>query len=152
MRAVRVAVVLVTAVVAAAGVSAWGDQSYGAGVKLTKATSIKALYEKPESFVGKTVRIDGVVTAVCEEMGCWLAIGDPNHQDQAVRFKVVDEGKIVFPMTAKGRRASAEGEFVKLTAADKDGQEAAGEHKKQQPTASEFGQKYQVKITGAIVK
>ena len=50
-------------------------RKYGAGVTLTKATPISELYASPEKFVGKTVRVDGVVTAVCTEMGCWLAIG-----------------------------------------------------------------------------
>ncbi len=37
-----------------------GEDKYGKGVSLTEATSIKALYETPDKFVGKTIRIDGI--------------------------------------------------------------------------------------------
>jgi len=29
-----------------------------------------------EEFIGKTVRIDGVVPAVCDKMGCWMDLPD----------------------------------------------------------------------------
>ena len=57
----------------------------GAGVTLKEATSIAALVETPAAYVGKTVRIDGVATAVCQEMGCWLAVAaenDPGGDEQ----------------------------------------------------------------------
>ena len=73
MRCVAVAVV---GLVAAAPAGGQEDEKFGKGVTLTEATPIKALYETPDKFVGKTIRIDGVVTAVCEEMGCWMALGE----------------------------------------------------------------------------
>ena len=83
----------------------------GAGVSLTDATPIKALVNHPEAFVGKTVRIDGVATAVCEDMGCWLAISTGDAKDaDTIRVKVED-GVIKFPVTAKGKQISAEGVF-----------------------------------------
>jgi hypothetical protein len=51
-------------------------RKFGKGVTLKEATPLKALFETPEKFVGKTIRIDGVVTAVCAEMGCWMALGE----------------------------------------------------------------------------
>ena len=57
-RVVRLAVL--GAFVAAAAVMAAGEEKFGKGVTLTDATPIKALYEKPADFVGKTIRIDGV--------------------------------------------------------------------------------------------
>ena len=128
------------------------DQTLGAGVKLAEATPIAALYKNPEQFVGKTVRLDGLVTAVCQEMGCWMALADSAESSQTVRFKVDHEGAITFPVTARGKRASAEGVFQRIDAADKEGNEAAKEQLAAQPTASDFGKKYQVKVTGAILK
>jgi hypothetical protein len=146
-----VAVGLVGALSMAALVAS-GDQTFGAGVKLTEVTAIKALYESPERFIGKTIRIDGVVSAVCEEMGCWIALATKDRPDEAVRFKV-DEGKgVVFPMSAKGRAASAEGVFEKIAAGDKDANEAAQEQAAKQPKAPEFTKTYQVKATGAVVR
>ncbi len=117
------------------------ETTYGAGVKLATATSIKDLYASPEKFVGKTVRVDGVVTSVCTEMGCWLAIGATDNPDQAVRFQAEHDGKIVFPISLKGKPASAEGVFVKIDANNKEANEAA-----------DFGKKYQFQVTGAVAQ
>ncbi|HEX7779340.1 MAG TPA: hypothetical protein VF424_08890, partial [Vicinamibacterales bacterium] len=67
-------------------------QTLGAGVKLTEPTPIATLYANPDRFVGKIIRLDGVVTAVCEEMGCWMALGDSAESAQTVRFKVNHDG------------------------------------------------------------
>ena len=126
--------------------AAGSDEKLGAGVTLEKATPIKALYDKPQEFVGKTIRIDGVVTAVCESMGCWMAMAADDKATETVRFKVDHEGGIVFPLKAKGRKASAQGVFERI--ADAEGHEAAQEDKK----TSEFGKTYQIKATGAVLR
>ena len=128
------------------------EETFGTGVKLTEATAIKDLYASPEKYVGKTVRLDGIVTAVCQEMGCWLAIAPAGNEDQAVRFKVEDGGPIKFPIALKGRKARAEGVFEQINAGDEHGKEAAGEHAKSQPGAADFGKRYQVKATGVVVQ
>lgn len=149
---IRTGVSLVLALaVMAVGSSAAGTK-FGAGVKLASATAVKDLYASPEAFVGKTVRIDGVVTAVCDEMGCWMAIASPDNADQAVRFKVDHDAGIVFPVSLKGKMASAEGVFEKIAAGDKEANEAAGEHAASQPKAADFGKRYQIKATGAEEK
>ena len=44
------------------------------GVQTLKdATPIADVVKSPKDFVGKTIRVDGVATAVCEAMGCWMA-------------------------------------------------------------------------------
>ena len=121
-------------------------------MKLTEVTSIQKLYEHPESFLGKTVRIDGVVVSVCEEMGCWIAIGDPDAADYAVRFTIEHNKGIVFPMTAKGKKASAEGVFVKATAGDSEAADAANGLKAKHPKAAAFIRQYQIKATGTVVR
>jgi len=141
---------LVVLVAVAFGVGLRAETRFGAGVSLTKATPISELYASPEKFVGKTVRVDGVVTAVCTEMGCWLAIGASNDPDQAVRFQAEHDGKIVFPISLKGQKASAEGVFVKIGAGDQEARDAAGEHAHAQPKAAEFGNRYQFQVTGAV--
>ena len=143
-------VVPVVLAVMAFGVGLRAETKFGAGVKLAKATPISELYASPEKFVGKTVRIDGVVTDVCTDMGCWLAIGATNNPDQAVRFQAEHDGKIVFPLSLKGQKASAEGVFVKIAAGDHEAKEAAAEHAHSQPKAAEFGNRYQFQVTGAV--
>jgi hypothetical protein len=123
------------------------ETKLGAGVSLDTATPIESIVAKPEDFVGKTLRIDGVVTAVCEHMGCWMAIASSDKADApTIRLKVED-GVIVFPVTAKGKHASAQGTFEAV--ADAESKEAAGEHAKHDAKAS--GQ-YQIRATGAVVR
>jgi hypothetical protein len=152
LHGVRRVVAVVAVGLSVAAVSAFGDQTFGAGVKLSDTTAIKALYESPEKFIGKTIRIDGVVSAVCEEMGCWLALATVEKPDQTVRFKVDEGGGIVFPVSAKGKKASAEGVFQKIAATDKDAVEAAKEQTAKQPAAPAFTQTYQVKATGVVIR
>ncbi|HXT68645.1 MAG TPA: DUF4920 domain-containing protein [Vicinamibacterales bacterium] len=151
----RVAVLSALAVVVVSATPARpnnDDEKFGKGVSLKDSTSIKALYETPEKFVGKTIRIDGVVTAVCEEMGCWMALGEKAGAENTVRLKVDHDAGIVFPLAAKGKEASAEGVFEKIAAGDKEAKEAAAEHAGHAKAGEDFGKKYQLKATGAVVK
>jgi hypothetical protein len=123
------------------------ETKLGSGVSLKESTSINALVERPKDFVGKTLRVDGVATAVCTHMGCWMAVAaEGNEQGPTVRLKV-DDGVIVFPVSAKGKKVSAEGVFEAVGGAA-ESQEAAAEHAKADPKAS---QQYQLKATGAII-
>ena len=139
---------------------AGGETRLGTGVTLKDSTPIKSILEQPATYVGKTIRIDGVATAVCAHMGCWMAVaaeglegpgasGGPGGNGPAptIRLKV-DDGVIVFPVSAKGRKVSAEGVFEALGGAG-DSRDAAQEHATHDPKAS---QSYQLKATGAIIQ
>jgi hypothetical protein len=124
-----------------------GETKLGTGVSLKEVTEIKALVEQPAAYVGKTLRVDGVATAVCAHMGCWLAVAVPGDEGGAtVRLKV-DDGVIVFPVTAKGRKVSAEGVF-EIVGNTGDAKDASEEHAKHDAGAS---RQYQLKATGAII-
>jgi hypothetical protein len=141
--------VMAAAVIALGTIVAAEETKLGTGVSLKEATPIKALIEKPADYAGKTVRIDGVATAVCEEMGCWMAVAatdDP--KGPTVRLKVED-GVIKFPMSAKGKPVSAEGVFEEIQSTDEHANEAAGEHAKHDAKASK---KYQIAATGAVIR
>ena len=126
------------------------ETKLGAGVTLKESTPIASLVEKPADFVGKKVRIDGVATAVCEMMGCWMAVAPENAaKGTTIRLKVEDDGPIKFPVTAKGKKVSAEGIFEEIAAADEHANEAAGEHGKHDAGASK---KYQINATGAVIR
>jgi hypothetical protein len=126
-----------------------GETKLGAGVTLAEATPIAAIVSTPAEFVGKKIRVDGVATAVCTEMGCWMAVAPADDpKGPTVRLKVED-GDIVFPVTAKGKAVSAEGVFEAVGGSDEHGNEAAGEHAKHDPNASK---KYQLKATGAVIR
>ena len=109
------------------------ETTLGAGVSIKEATPIATILAAPDSFVGKTIRVDGVATAVCEDMGCWMSIASEADGEKTIRVKVED-GVIVFPMSAKGKKVSAEGVF-----------EVVG------PKDAET-KRYQLKGTGAVIK
>lgn len=123
----------------------------GAGVTLKEGTPIASLVSSPDQFVGKTVRVDGVGTAVCEMMGCWIAIAESDSKDaKTIRVKV-DDGVIKIPVTAKGKKVSAEGVFE--AAGDEHAKEAAAEHAKQSGHAATVAAKvYQIKGTGVVIR
>ena len=141
--------VIAAVLCAAVSLTAAEEKKLGAGVTLKESTAIAALTADPASFVGKTVRVDGVATAVCEHMGCWMAVA-PESDPKATTIRLkVEDGVIVFPISARGKKVSAEGVFEEVSAKDAEGKEAAGEHAKHDPKAQKT---YQLKATGAIIR
>lgn len=142
-------VLLAAALVAALAVPAAAEEKLGAGVTLNDATPIGAIVASPKDYAGKTVRIDGVATAVCQAMGCWLAVSESDKTGApTIRLKVEDNGPIKFPMSAKGKKVSAQGTFEAI-GADAHGKEAASEHAKADAKASTD---YQIAATGAVIR
>ncbi len=128
-------------------------KTYGKGVTLKAATPIATLLAAPRDYLGKAVRVDGIVTAVCDKAGCWMDLRDEQADPttaKTLRMKVND-GEISFPVSAKGRKASIEGVFepvgeamAKEYAADAKEAKAGSEMKTPAPS-------YQLKGTGAVI-
>jgi len=130
---------------------------YGKGVGSNPPVKVSDLLDRPDQYLGKTVSVEGLVVEVCEKRGCWMELaGDREFETMRVK---VDDGVIVFPMSAKGRRAVAEGVFEKfeLTAeqaaqrakhrAEKEGKPCSDEEAKNAPRAG-----YQIRGVGAVVR
>ena len=99
-------------ILAAGGIQADDGKAYGEPLTGTETIAISELLGNPEPYLGEVVRVEGLVTAVCEKRGCWMSLAG-EEEFQEIRIKV-DDGVIVFPMEAKGRRATAEGVFTKI--------------------------------------
>ena len=141
---------IASAVIALAVTTVGADEKkLGAGVTLKEATPIKAVLDKPADFLGKTIRIDGVATAVCEHMGCWMAIAPEDDPTGTTLRLKVEDGVIVLPVSAKGKKVSAEGVFEEVDSKDGEAKEAAGEHAKKDTKASK---QYHLKGTGVVIK
>jgi len=80
---------------------------YGTGVSLEEATPVATLLADADSWAGETVRVEGEVREVCPRAGCWLSIV-PADDASPLRVKVTD-GEIVFPLSARGQHAVAQG-------------------------------------------
>lgn len=149
----RLTMALLAAVVMTGVVAA--DEKFGGGVTLTDATAITRLLERPAEFEGKTVRVEGVVTEVCSAMGCWMALAADGTNGAATRplstvlIQVDHDGKIVFPLSARGHRAAAQGVVEKISGGE--GQEAAAELARQQGAKAEAPAKWRIAATGAVV-
>ncbi|MHC4136090.1 MAG: DUF4920 domain-containing protein [Planctomycetota bacterium] len=106
---------LVLAVAAGCGDSPSGDADraslpetvYGKGVECTLSVKVSELSDNIDRYVGKRVRIEGLVTDVCPKRGCWIELAS-DREYESLLFKVQD-GVIVFPMSMKGKYAVADG-------------------------------------------
>jgi len=126
-----------------------GAETFGKGVSLNDATPLTSVIEKPSAYEGKTVRVEGVVTSVCEEMGCWLALAPTDAKGDKTLIIQVEHGVVVFPMSARGRRAAAEGIVQRV--GSHESRAAAEEHAKQEgKPVSDAGQ-WQIRATGALL-
>ncbi len=99
---------------------------YGPGVTLDEPVPVGALLTAPDDYLGSAVRVDGVITGVCKKRGCWMQVTDPDT-GQGVRIKVED-GVIVFPYDAMGKKVAAEGVFDAIVLTPEQIEARAAEH------------------------
>ena len=145
---IRRFVALAIVAIAAGPAAAVAPQNFGAGVSLKENTPMERIIARPSEFEGKTVRVEGTIAAVCTEMGCWMALAPDAAKDGSTMMIKVDDGVIVFPVSAKGKRAVAQG-VVQRVGGDHEGHSAAAEHAKAQ--GKEAPVAWQIKATGAVV-
>lgn len=91
---------------------------YGKGVHLQETTQISSLLASPEKYLGKKVRVSGMIIEVCAKRGCWVYLASDKPYEK-IQVKVTD-GEIVFPMSASGRMAVVEGIVEELNMSRKD--------------------------------
>lgn len=93
-------------------------KTYGKGINLDTITKVSEILDNPDNFIGKPVKIEGMVVEVCSKRGCWINVAGDRPKEQ-IQVKVTD-GEIVFPMAATGRDGVFEGivDEVKLSKSD----------------------------------
>jgi hypothetical protein len=83
-------------------------QVFGKAFTVKEApTPVQDVMAKSDAFDGKTVKISGVVTKVCQAKGCWFEVAAKDGQ-QGVRIKSADYS-IFVPKDSAGRHAVVEG-------------------------------------------
>ena len=102
-------VILLFAVLFLTSVVALGaaPKKYGKEITLKETTLVSEILAHPEKYDGKRVLVEGAIVDVCKGRGCWIKIGG-DKETQSIQIKV-DDGVIVFPSSAKGKTALAEG-------------------------------------------
>ena len=147
----RYSAALATLLVVASIVGIAAAETFGSGVTLPQVTDLGQILQQPQAFEGRTVRVEGVVTAVCTEMGCWMALGpDAKAGAAELLIQVEHDGKIVFPVGAKGKRASAQGQVERISGSP-EAQEAAAELGREKGHEKQEASQWRVQATGAIV-
>jgi hypothetical protein len=146
---------IVFAVLAAAVMLCAAEVKLGKPLSGTAPIPLATLVGHADDYAGKTVQVEGKITAVCQMMGCWMEL--TNDAGQRVRIKVED-GVIVFPKDAAGKVAIAEGKFTKteLTreqAVAQAKEEAAENGRKFDPAKVKSGMTlYEIAGTGAVIR
>ncbi|MDF1526672.1 MAG: DUF4920 domain-containing protein [bacterium] len=85
---------------------------YGQAPDIKDTTLISAIYDTPASYVGKTIKVEGLIVDVCSRRGCWMSIAS-DRAFETLRIKVAD-GEIVFPITARGQKAAVQGKVQEI--------------------------------------
>ena len=145
------------AVAASLNIAADEGKTYGKGVGKAEEVKISELIAHPDKYVGKAVRVEGVIVDVCTKAGCWMDLAT-DADGNKIRIKVKD-GEMVFPTESKGSQASAEGVFTKIAMkpeearklakhmAEDAGLKADAAAQVEAPTVI-----YQIAGTGAVIK
>jgi hypothetical protein len=99
--------------------AAWTTLHRGAPFTMTDRITMDALMSDAKTYAGKTVRVDGVVSAVCVKKGCWMTLGG---SDKTARARITFKNYGFFvPLDCAGSKTSVEGvvELKTLSAAER---------------------------------
>ena len=111
----------------------------GGPLTLTQPDPVDKIASAPAAYVGKTIQVKGKITEVCQMMGCWMNLADP-ETGKLLKIKV-DDGDIVFPKDSIGKLAIAEARH-----------EAEEQRRKFNPASVKSGATvYQIQCTGATI-
>jgi hypothetical protein len=128
---------------------------YGEGVSIEKVTKISDLLAEPDKYIGQKVAVEGRIVDVCKKRGCWMEIAS-DKEFQTIRVKVND-GEIVFPLTAKGKPAKVEGILEKFELTKEQTIQRLKHHAEEQgepfdsTSVTEGMNYYQLKGIGAVI-
>ena len=92
------------------------QKKFGADITEKTSTPLDALLHKPGQFAQKTVRTEGVVSAVCKSMGCWMEIADDSGH---AHIKMAGHSFFV-PKDSTGHHAVIQGKVLAPVAEAKD--------------------------------
>lgn len=92
----------------AAGVKPLDKTRFGQPITETATTPLPAIVKDPGQFTNRTVRTEGMVSAVCQSMGCWMQIADTSGK---AHIKMAGHSFFV-PRESSGHRAVVQGKVM----------------------------------------
>jgi hypothetical protein len=149
MKKISVAILGVTALLALPLMAE--EVKLGKPIAVKSATPIKDILSQPDKYLGKDVRIEGEITEVCQNMGCWINVKDAST-NKVIQVKV-DDGVIVFPKDGAGKKIVAQGKLEKVIVTKEELQHQAEEsgRKIDNSKITEGKTIYRIKGEGAII-
>jgi Domain of unknown function (DUF4920) len=84
------------------------QKKFGSAITESSNTTLSSLVSEPSRFSAKTVRTEGVVSAVCQAMGCWMEIVDNSGQ---AHIKMAGHSFFI-PKEASGHHAVVQGKLL----------------------------------------
>jgi hypothetical protein len=91
-----------------AAVVALDKKQFGEAISERVTTPLPTIVKDPSQFANRTVRTEGMVSAVCQSMGCWMQIRDESGK---AHIKMAGHSFFV-PKTSSGHRAVVQGKVV----------------------------------------
>jgi len=123
---------------------------FGATFTDTKTVALKDVIENVDKYSGKTIKVEGEITDVCQAKGCWLVVTDG---ERAMRVKFKDYGFFV-PTNASGKKVILEGIVENKTISEMHAQHLAQESKEKVDPSTIKGPQQVIMIiaTGVEIK
>jgi hypothetical protein len=128
---------------------------YGQPMTVKEIAKVSEILDNPEQYVGREVKVEGMIVAVCARRGCWMEIaGDRRHEK--IRIKV-DDGVIVFPLSARGKRALVQGKLETIDLGVEEARKFFAHQAEEKgmsfdpSTVTGPMKLYQVRATGAVI-
>lgn len=109
----RIAASLLALALASAAFAGAEPAKFGAAVTVKKSVPVAKLAAAPAKFEGKTVRIEGTVSEVCQGRGCWVRVKD--DKGQLFLAKSLDES-VLLPKDCAGQYVVVQGVVTALKA------------------------------------
>ena len=81
---------------------------YGQGISNNPVVTIKELQDKKKDYSGKMVKIEGKITDVCQDMGCWFNVNDKT----GIMYVDLEMGRnFVIPKNSANQPVTVEGKL-----------------------------------------
>jgi len=85
---------------------------YGEPLSEAAAVDLAKVIDAPQQHDGKTLKVRGRVSEVCQKKGCWMILAPPADEQAAPRIRVTFRGYSFFvPKDLAGNVVLAEGVF-----------------------------------------
>ncbi len=91
---------------------------FGKKIRSTEMVSLAAVAAAPKQYNHRSIVTEGIVTKVCQEAGCWMAIKDES-KDTLTAMVRMENHAFFMPKDAPGKHARLEGRILLV----KDGKE-----------------------------